>query len=672
MLVEGEKCADALNDIGILATSAFGGCNGIGKTDLSPLQGRDVIIWPDNDEPGLKYAEKAAIALAKGIAATVCVVDLAPNAIARAFHIEGVSICIERGGASYTIRKGWDVADAIAEGWSPIRIRSLLSLAVPFAENSEKRNCATLYTEVPFKGGESFKGKTNQDSRNPFKGNGPFKEESEEWGEPDMSVLNPRRTPPEFPFQLFGPFWAKWILAKAEGCSAPVDYVGLSLLSLLSGLIGCSRFVSPWEGWKEPPILWIALVGNPSSGKSPALESVLGIARKIEQDGAHAVKDELRQYEAELLSAQCLRQDWEKQVKEATKEGWPVPPIPENAQEPLRPERPRIIASDTTPEALARLLACQPKGLLITRDELAGWLGSFNRYSGGQGGDRAFWLEAYGGRPYVIDRARNGGEAVTVPNLSASIIGGIQPDKLQSLLLSGDDDGLTARILFSWPDPVPLERPQRLQESHEAETALRWLNGLSLIPDGSGGLTHGLVMLTDEASDIFQAWRKEHGANQPEGAIASWWGKMPGVCLRLALCFEYLWLSSTTRQENFAVSYMAVEVATVMIEQYLKPMAERAYGDAALPKAERNAATLAKWIVESKPERINTRELQRSAGLPSLCRAEVIKEAAEVLVEADWLRYDPTRAGRKAGRQSNDYLVNLDRLGKGARTLFAR
>lgn len=481
---------------------------------------------------------------------------------------------------------------------------------------------------------------------------------TEPWPEPDMSVLNPRNRPPEFPLQLLGSFWSKWVLAKAEGCSAPVDYVGMSLLSLTSGLIGCSRFVSPWEGWKEPPILWMALVGNPSSGKSPALESVLGIARKIEQEGSEAVKEELRQYEADMLSAQCLRQDWEKQVREATKSGYPVPPVPENAQEPAKPERPRIMASDTTPEALARLLACQPKGLLVTRDELAGWLGSFNRYSGGQGGDRAFWLEAYGGRPYVIDRASNGGEAIIVPNLSASIVGGIQPDKLHSLLLSGDDDGLTARFLFCWPDPVPLERPLCIPETHEAEAALRWLNSLSLIPDGVGGLSHALVMLTDEAADSFQAWRKVHGANQPEGAIAGWWGKMPGVCLRLALCFEYLWMSSTTQQESFTVSKAAIEAAMMMIERYLKPMAERAYGDAALPKAERDASVLAKRIIREKLEVVNIREIQRAAGLSGLKKADAIRDAVNVLVRADWLKHSPSRAGQSGGRKSNDYLVH--------------
>lgn len=464
-----------------------------------------------------------------------------------------------------------------------------------------------------------------------------------------MSVLNPRRKPPVFPSELFGPFWSKWMRSKGEGCSAPVDYVGLSLLSLTSSLIGCSRFVSPWESWAEPPVLWVALVGNPSSGKSPALESVLGHARKIQQDGAENIKEELRQYEADLLAAQCLRNDWEKQVKAAAEKGEPIPPMPEAAEEPAKPERPRLFVSDATPEALARLLANQPKGLLVTRDELAGWLGSFNRYAGGQGGDRAFWLEANGGRPYVIDRARNGGESVTIPNLAASVIGGIQPEKLNSLLLSGDDDGLTARFLFCWPDPVPLERPQGTMGEQEAEQAFRWLNGLSMTRYGENEGQPVIVRLADDAVSFFQDWRKGHAEAQPEGAMASWWGKMPGVCLRIALCLEYLWLATTTRAENFTVTLPAIEAATVMIEQYLKPMAARTYGDAGLPQAERNAATLAKWIVKNKLERINTREIQRTGKLPGMRKAAEIREAIEVLEEAGWLRADSLRAGGERG-----------------------
>ncbi len=57
VLVEGEKCADALMHIGIVATTAMGGAaTSLAKTDWSPLAGKTVIVWPDNDEAGARYA----------------------------------------------------------------------------------------------------------------------------------------------------------------------------------------------------------------------------------------------------------------------------------------------------------------------------------------------------------------------------------------------------------------------------------------------------------------------------------------------------------------------------------------------------------------------------------------------------------------------------------------
>lgn len=59
VLVEGEKCAEVLIEEGITATTAMSGANApIEKTDWSPLKGKHVIIWPDNDLPGKQYSEK--------------------------------------------------------------------------------------------------------------------------------------------------------------------------------------------------------------------------------------------------------------------------------------------------------------------------------------------------------------------------------------------------------------------------------------------------------------------------------------------------------------------------------------------------------------------------------------------------------------------------------------
>ena len=665
VIVEGEKCADALNRIGILATTAFGGSNGVGKTDFIPLRGRDVIIWPDNDEPGQKYAKAVADTLSKVGASSLQIVDLLPNTLAK-----GTRNVYENNETSIPLRKGWDVADAISDGWPSLRIRELIERAVPYT-----------YTEIPYTEND-LKGtvsdtvnsvtgtalKLNGERKtielfadDPLKLKGPGETSKlKEWGEPDMSVLSPRRKPPEFPLELFGSFWSGWIAREAEGCSAPVDYVAMTLLSVVSALIGCSRRISPWNKWSEPPMLWIALVGDPSSNKSPALDTVLNIIRKIEMEGAEALKDKSREFEAELLAAQCHRQDWEKSIKEATKNGGAIPPLPLEATEPKKPERPRIFVSDTTPEALARLLSHNEKGLLAVRDELTGWMGNLDRYSGGQGGDRAFWLETYGGRPYAIDRARNGGEAIVIPHLAASIIGGIQPDKLHDLLLKGSDDGLTARFLYIWPDRVPLKRPKDSPDSPEAENALRWLNSLSLVSTDENGTHPASVKLTEEAASFFENWWTNHLSDLPDGPLAGGWGKMSGLSLRLALCFDYLDRASTSREENYQIDKWAIEAATVMVDTYLKPMAARAYGDASLPQAERNAATLAKKIIKEGWQRINTRELQRKERLPGMKTAGDIKEAIEVLIDTDWLKLDATREGDTQGRTLNDFVVNPD------------
>ncbi len=56
-VVEGEPKADALIKLGLLATTT-GGANSIDGFDFSPLNNRPVILWPDFDEPGAKWAKE--------------------------------------------------------------------------------------------------------------------------------------------------------------------------------------------------------------------------------------------------------------------------------------------------------------------------------------------------------------------------------------------------------------------------------------------------------------------------------------------------------------------------------------------------------------------------------------------------------------------------------------
>lgn len=77
ILCEGEKCADALMAQNISATTAMGGSNApIEATDWAPLHGRKVLIWPDNDDTGRAYAERAREAILRAGAVSAAVLRI--------------------------------------------------------------------------------------------------------------------------------------------------------------------------------------------------------------------------------------------------------------------------------------------------------------------------------------------------------------------------------------------------------------------------------------------------------------------------------------------------------------------------------------------------------------------------------------------------------------------
>jgi len=90
---------------------------------------------------------------------------------------------------------------------------------------------------------------------------------------------------------------------------------------------------------------------------------------------------------------------------------------------------------------------------LITRDELVGLIGNFYRY-GGNGGDRAFYLEAWNGGAYSVDRVKNNNIPTQVAFTSLAILGNIQPDKLNQIITQ-EDDGLASRFLYAYPQQPP-------------------------------------------------------------------------------------------------------------------------------------------------------------------------------------------------------------------------
>lgn len=77
---EGEKAADALRSVGLTATTSPHGASSADKTDWSPLAGKELVIVPDNDEPGRKYAD----------AVYGCLSVLQPTPIVKLMELDGL------------------------------------------------------------------------------------------------------------------------------------------------------------------------------------------------------------------------------------------------------------------------------------------------------------------------------------------------------------------------------------------------------------------------------------------------------------------------------------------------------------------------------------------------------------------------------------------------------
>jgi hypothetical protein len=192
-------------------------------------------------------------------------------------------------------------------------------------------------------------------------------------------------------------------------------------------------------GWLESARLWVALVGPVSTMKSPIMNTVVRPLRHIDSEMARANQRAMAGYNK--LSA-------------------------EDRKKTEPPKQPRLMMQDTTIEAAQEILNDSPDGVLNYQDELSGWFGGMDKYSGGGRAsqkDRAFWLEAYNGAPYSVSRVGRG--SVFIENLSVSILGGIQPEPIRKLADDAVDDGLLQRLV-----PIVL-RPAVVGRDEESSAA---------------------------------------------------------------------------------------------------------------------------------------------------------------------------------------------------------
>jgi hypothetical protein len=339
-----------------------------------------------------------------------------------------------------------------------------------------------------------------------------------------------------FPTDALPGVAGEFVRAAAAAIGCDEAYVALPMLAGLAGAVGNTRVVLLKKGWVEPCVIWTAIVGESGTMKSPALDAPLGAVRKKQAAELKKYKEEMRKHEAELLRHETAVTAWKAKVKKGSTE-----PPPEAPEEPTCI---RYWVGDTTIEALAKTFKSALRGLLLIRDELAGWLNSFDQYRGGKGGDTAHWLTMHGARDLLVDRKSGG--TTYIRQAALSLTGGIQPEILRKALAREHfEDGLAARLLVC----MPLRKPKRWSDAEIPEVVIAGfaalveeLYGLEPNMDTEGDPIPAVLPLSQAARKHWIKFYNEHGQEQAacSGDLASAFSKLEGYAARLALVVQLI------------------------------------------------------------------------------------------------------------------------------------
>lgn len=451
----------------------------------------------------------------------------------------------------------------------------------------------------------------------------------------------------------------------SDRMQCPPDFPAVACMTMLSGVIGRRWAIQPKrrDHWRVIPNLWGAAVSGPGLMKTPALEEALRPIRKLQGQAVERYEAARAEYAAgELVREQSGRVAKES-IKAALKKGDSDKAFRIATQavedEEDAPTCARFIVNDSTVEKLGELLAQNPHGLLLYRDELNGFFRTLER--SGHEADRAFYLEAWNGDgSYTYDRIGRG--TIHIPAVCLAVLGSIQPGPLGELvraMRTGGDDGLIQRFqLAVWPDATPTWRNvDRCPDLDAADEVFRLVLALAECTPAEP-----TVARFDEAGqEIFDAWRSdlEHrvrrGDLHPmmESHLSKYRSLVPSLALIDHLVASVSFVSTPHEHSETSIGADSV-IRAIAWAEYLEPHARRMYSPAISPDIDSARALAARITAGEVAPRFALRDIYRN-GWAALATPEAVTGAARVLEDFDWLRSheEPT-----AGRTRTVYTLN--------------
>jgi hypothetical protein len=232
----------------------------------------------------------------------------------------------------------------------------------------------------------------------------------------------------QFPIDIFPKSIQSYILECQETLDSSIDYMGCSLLWMISLSIGNSMRIEVKKGWLELATIWVAIVGKAGIGKTPSISNIIFPIEKINN---REISNFIKEYE---------KYEFYNNLSKKDQEEYP---------EVNKPLKKQFIANDITIEALVDLHQQNDISVGVFKDELAGWFKDMNKYK--PGSDLEFWLSTWSGKSVNLNRMSRAGSFVAKPLIP--VLGGIQPAIFNSFYTDDNkDNGFMDRMLLSFPE----------------------------------------------------------------------------------------------------------------------------------------------------------------------------------------------------------------------------
>lgn len=592
VVCEGEKAADAAGKLlpGYKVVTSPNGSSSASKARWDTLKGRNIVIWPDNDEAGIKYLGEVSQQLL-GIAESVKVLTPPSNK-----------------------KVGWDAADALEEGWNVDDAEAYLATAI------------------------SATSMVNNSSYSPDTTINPLQSEID--------------APQPYPIDALPPIIKDAVYSYHEYGQQPVEMIAMSALSNVSlacqGLANIARD----DVLTGPISLNFLLAAESGERKTSADNAFSEAARKWEEEKMKAMESESAiargKIDAHKYKKAGVQQAIVCESKKKNKDNIRLAQLEKTLisleqQAPHMPIVPELFYEDATRESFTEQLAFGYPSVALLSDEGGIIVGSYSMSKEQSTGTFAFLNRLWDGKPYKRHRVTQTTCTVKDRRVTCSIM--LQLSVLKQLVFGTDGQsrgtGFLARQLLSYPKSTiggRIYKKPPLDDFHMKAFHSRITEMLNMPLPTEGKemyLKPPTIKLSEEARIEWVRFYNEieyHLGKFGElEMIKDFASKSADNAARIAANLQIFQCSSVPEKVSKKMMISGIEIARWHLYE-----TRRIFGFLDVPEKINFAQMLLDWILEKGLNQVNSQKIAQYG--PNKLRNKVVRDTAiRTLLEHNYL-----------------------------------